>query len=76
MDKEFIPYEQAIALKELGFDEPCLIWADKQGNISYDGTTKYGVNYNKNFELVSIPIYQQVFRWFRENHNLHGYFNA
>ena len=23
MDKEFIPYEQALALKELGFDEPC-----------------------------------------------------
>jgi hypothetical protein len=25
MEKEFIPYEQALALKELGFDEPCLI---------------------------------------------------
>jgi hypothetical protein len=24
MEKEFIPYEQALALKELGFDEPCL----------------------------------------------------
>jgi hypothetical protein len=24
MKKEFIPYEQALALKELGFDEPCL----------------------------------------------------
>ena len=23
MEKEFIPYEQALALKELGFDEPC-----------------------------------------------------
>ena len=23
MNKEFIPYEQALALKELGFDEPC-----------------------------------------------------
>ena len=21
---EFVPYEQALALKELGFDEPCL----------------------------------------------------
>ena len=25
MKKEFIPYEQALALKELGFDEPCLL---------------------------------------------------
>ena len=24
MTKEFIPYEQALVLKELGFDEPCL----------------------------------------------------
>jgi hypothetical protein len=23
MEKEFIPYEQALALKQLGFDEPC-----------------------------------------------------
>lgn len=27
MEKEFIPYEEALALKELGFDEPCFaIW--------------------------------------------------
>jgi hypothetical protein len=26
MEKEFIPYEQALALKELGFDEPCFAW--------------------------------------------------
>jgi hypothetical protein len=26
MEKEFIPYKQALALKELGFDEPCLGW--------------------------------------------------
>lgn len=26
MEKEFVPYEQALALKELGFDEPCLAW--------------------------------------------------
>lgn len=25
MEKEFIPYEQALALRELGFDEPCLL---------------------------------------------------
>lgn len=25
MEKEFVTYEQALALKELGFDEPCLL---------------------------------------------------
>ena len=30
MQKEFIPYEQALALKELGFDEPCFaVYIDK-----------------------------------------------
>jgi hypothetical protein len=28
MENEFIPYEQALALKELGFDEPCLAYYD------------------------------------------------
>ena len=32
MNKEFIPYEQALALKELGFDEECLT------SYHYDGT--------------------------------------
>jgi hypothetical protein len=26
MTAEFIPYEQALELKELGFDEPCLAY--------------------------------------------------
>ena len=34
MKKEFIPYEQALALKELGFDEPCFAFLD-----AYNGGT-------------------------------------
>ncbi len=26
MTKEFIPYQQGLQLKELGFDEPCWAW--------------------------------------------------
>jgi hypothetical protein len=26
MEKEFVSYDQAVALKELGFDEPCIGW--------------------------------------------------
>ena len=34
MEKEFIPYEQALALKELGFNEPCVGFFenDRQGS--------------------------------------------
>jgi hypothetical protein len=33
IEQEFIPYEQALALKELGFDEPCLFWYNLSDNI-------------------------------------------
>ena len=31
MKKEFVPYEQSLALKELGFDEPCLTYYFSDG---------------------------------------------
>tara|TARA_R110000822_G_scaffold2004_13_gene9617 strand:+ start:7563 stop:7937 length:375 start_codon:yes stop_codon:yes gene_type:complete len=63
MNKEFIPYEQALELKELGFDEECLAFYHKgllrqancQGSID---------------QTICTPLYQQAFRWFRENHGL------
>ena len=33
MEKEFIPYEQALELKELGFDEPCLSVRHRDGTL-------------------------------------------
>jgi hypothetical protein len=79
IEKEFIPYEQALALKELGFDEPCLgrYWHEEFKLINID----------KQFEVphyaCSAPLYQQAFRWFREKygylpniHNFNGNFKA
>jgi hypothetical protein len=64
MKKEFIPYEQALALKELGFDEECLgYYFNKQ--LSFGAKTSYG-------EVVEVPLYQQAFRWFRDK----GYVNS
>jgi hypothetical protein len=80
MEKEFIPYEQALALKELGFDEPCFIyWV-------YDGVEiTYSTSHNKSgwsiigFKnsqmlkkagLCTAPTFSQAFRWFREKYNL------
>jgi hypothetical protein len=62
MEKEFIPYEQALALKELGFDEKCLGY--------YDGSKTPMVKLTKH-STISAPLYQQAFRWFREKYNLH-----
>jgi len=68
MEKEFIPYEQALALKELGFDEPCIkyYWTDGMFTKTYESP----FNHNKRDNLISAPLYQQAFRWFREKYQL------
>ena len=65
MKKEFIPYEQALALKELGFDEPCFGSYDPFGSkqLSCSGIYTYG-------NCIAAPLYQQAFRFFREKYQL------
>ena len=66
-DIEFIPYEQALALKGLGFDEQCFSFYNAIGEL-YESEGYY--SYSKNvlqFEVVA-PLYQQAFRWFREKY--------
>jgi hypothetical protein len=84
-DKDFAPYEPSLALKELGFDEPCFTFYPKEGKMGFDGkyhSIKEGyknstVNaiwikrYKKDFECVAAPLYQQCWRWFREQHDLY-----
>ena len=75
MIKEFIPYEQALALKELGFNEPCF------GFYSGPKTKNIGLIWyempNSGQDTIPVgdvlaPTYQQAFRWFREKYNLHA----
>jgi len=69
--KEFIPYELALELKQLGFDEPCISNYTSFGKFSNDYSAPR--KYNSEFELgsyISAPTYSQAFRWFREKHNL------
>jgi hypothetical protein len=75
MEKEFIPYEQALALKELGFDEPCFWWYDFEKELRKDriGVNSINSKYFLNGSSCSAPLYQQAFRWFREKYNLRGF---
>jgi hypothetical protein len=61
IEKDFVPYEQALALKELGFNEPCLAsyyHAGKRLDIrEYINHGEYS---------VLAPTFSQSFRWFRE----------
>ncbi len=84
MEKEFVTYEQALALKELGFDERCLIKSEhtkkciekeKPGgcqlhnlHCGYPDCT-----IDKTITPIPLPLKQQVFRWFDKKYNLFGY---
>jgi hypothetical protein len=74
MENEFVPYEQALALKELGFDKPCFGYYSGTGNyIGEEG--KMNSNCNKlgmHSVYCTAPLYQQAFRWFREKCKLIG----
>lgn len=72
MEKEFVSYEQAVALKELGFNEICMGYFDVRlehqiGNFNFTEIKGY-------YESVSAlsPLKQQVFRWFRDKHRLNS----
>ena len=74
MEKEFVPYEQALALKELGFDEYCL------GLYSYASRNTIDMQHvihtcKASSKLiwmrVPTPTFSQAFRWFREKYNEH-----
>jgi hypothetical protein len=70
MNKEFIPYKQALELKELGFDENCMFPYHRNNTEYIDNAHVELVNYNATEELVSAVLYQQAFRWFRDRHGL------
>lgn len=69
LEKEFIPYNEALAMKELGFDEECfgLFVRDKSLLIKQMPNQKECEEY---FGGILAPTFSQAFGWFREKHNL------
>ena len=64
----FVTYEQALALKELGFDEPCFGTWDRPDKL-WTGNPVNGV-LDIPEDIILAPLYQQAFRWFREKYNM------
>ena len=72
MEKDLTPYEQSLTLKdELGFNEPCFVTFDDNKDFeiqdfeqTYDTLPSH---------MIASPLKSQVFRWFREKHNLYSH---
>jgi hypothetical protein len=65
MIEEIVPYQEALELKQLGFNEPCLAsyyHAGKRLDIC-----EY-INHGE-YTILS-PTFSQAFRWFRNNYRL------
>jgi hypothetical protein len=64
MEKEFVPYELALRMKQLGFDEPCFGYRDSVGYLMIQKTPHC---------VISAPTFSQAFRWFREKYELYSF---
>ena len=69
MEKEFVPYELALKIKELGFDEECFSYYDLNNKPNFFGSDNL---MDTHCVQVNRPTYSQAFRWFREKHNIDG----
>jgi hypothetical protein len=74
MQKDFIPYNPALALKELGFDEPCFGFYTEDKVWRPASYSMQGTNYpfNSVWPYPTAPTYSQAFTFFRKKHNLFG----
>jgi len=65
MKNEFVSYEIALKLKELGFNEPCFDNYNSIGEL-----WQMRLNKQSTVDMACLaPLYQQVFRWFRKQFN-------
>ena len=73
MKKEFIPYEEALELKELGFEEPFFGWyQNNRLKIEKNPTNSSDQTYMRKEDCFA-PMFSQAFRWFREKYNLNSF---
>jgi hypothetical protein len=72
MTQEFIPYQEALEMKQPGFDEPCIAgYQCRVATLFSDIPHTMTGNIHKNSEgITAAPLYQQAFRWFKEKYGL------
>ena len=97
MTKEFLPYDRALKLKQLGFEDECMAYYEmslteveheedgtsgpfgwKKGEVSFEKrffvNNLKGVDHsNENWIEFAAPLFQQAFRWFRNEHGVSIY---
>jgi hypothetical protein len=66
MNNLFLPYEESLELKELGFDEPYFRRQFKSSGPSKESVMKDLTD----DDYINIPLYSQAFKFFREKYDI------
>jgi len=69
MQEKFVPYEFALELKELGFDEECFAVYSE-----HDKTRVYDESFIKEGLKIQAPTWQDAFDWFDKTYGLFSCF--
>jgi len=83
MIKEIVPYEESVALSQIGFVQSCwhayhdLTWPSKEDKHkleTFHNLTSYTESYAHQYiNPVLAPTFSQAFRWFRDKYDLYCY---
>ena len=68
LEKEFVPYEEALELKKLGFNEPCFGFYERSKELVIQECEITDFHFDS-IQCVA-PTFSQAFRWFRDEHNI------
>lgn len=69
MEKEFVTYEIALRMRELGYNDPCIAFHSKIYGLLHTSPTQ---NVNVIAGEVLAPTWQSAFEWFESKHRLFG----
>ena len=71
MNHLFLPYRQAVILREQGFDSPCFAYYDEKGELFYSNPSTFDFKFTNSTTLFTLaPIYQQVIEWIEEKYGM------
>jgi hypothetical protein len=68
--KDFVPYQEALELKELEFNEPCFATYDEDKEFEIQDFEQTYDTFPSH--IIAAPLFSQVFDFFREKHKLEG----
>lgn len=69
LEKELIPYEQALELAKLNFNEKCFGYYGVENELYIEISCNLDTNLTRR-NFIAVPTFSASFRWFREKYKL------